>query len=217
MTSSTRPPGSSTTPGCTSRAAPRPEVAGRQLEQVGPVEADLAAADPQPPARVAEQGERHGGLARSRLADQAKHFPGAHVERDPADDVGAGRADPDLEVPDVQPDSGAAVFPAAGRRRRGRARPRGKTAGHRDCPGVSSSRRTASSGRRSTPIVTRAMASENVLVPIVSRAISTAGTITAHGFSGRPLRFSLIIRPQLAAGGAWPKPRKASPAMITIE
>jgi hypothetical protein len=57
----------------------------------------------------------------------------------------------------------------------------------------------------------------NVLVPIVSRAISAAGTITAHGLSGRPLRFSLIIRPQLAAGGAWPKPRKASPVMITIE
>src|SRR5215470_10643801 len=217
MTSSTRPPGSSTTPGCTSRAAPRPEVAGRQLEQVGPVEADLAAADPQPPARVAEQGERHRGLARSRLADQAEHLPGGHLERDPADDVGAGRADPDLEVPDVQPDPGAAVSPGAGRRRRGRALLRGKTAGHRDCPGVRSSSRTASSGRRSTPIVTRAMASVNVLVPIVSRAISTAGTITAHGLSGSPLRFSLIIRPQLAAGGAWPKPRKASPAMITIE
>src|SRR5262249_42258556 len=155
--------------------------------------------------------------ARSRLADQAEHLPGAHLERDPADDVGAGRADPDLEVPDVQPDFGAAVFPATGRRRRGRAPPRGETAGHRDCPGVSSSSRTASSGRRSTPIVTRAIAAVNGLVPIVSRAISTAGTMTAHGLSGRPLRFSLIIRPQLAAGGAWPKPRKASPAMITIE
>ena len=71
---------------------------------------------------------------------------------------------------------------------------------------MSSSSRTASSGRRSTPIVTRAMASVKVLVPIVSRAISAAGTITAHGLSARPLRFSLIISPQLAAGGACPKP-----------
>ena len=108
------------------RAAQRPEVAGRELEQVGPVEPNLAATDPQPPARVAEQGERHGGLARSRLADQAEHLAGGHLEGDPADDIGAGRADPDLKVPDVQPGPGAAVAPVAGRRRRSRARLRGR-------------------------------------------------------------------------------------------
>ena len=66
-------------------------------------------------------------------------------------------------------------------------------------------------------MVTRATASVNVLVPIVSTAISAAGTITAHGLRGSPLRVSLIIRPQLAAGGCCPKPRKDSPAMITLE
>ena len=43
------------------------------------------------------------------------------------------------------------------------------------------------------------------------------GTITAQGLSWRPIRFSLIIVPQLGAGGGWPKPRKRRPAMITIE
>jgi hypothetical protein len=57
----------------------------------------------------------------------------------------------------------------------------------------------------------------NVLVPIVSSAISAAGTITAHGLSGRPIRFSLIIDPQFAEGGCCPRPRNESPAMITIE
>ncbi len=52
---------------------------------------------------------------------------------------------------------------------------------------------------------------------MVSNAIMAAGMITAHGLRARPARFSLIIIPQLAAGGCWPKPRKASPDMMMIE
>src|SRR5207253_640541 len=84
--------------------------------------------------------------------------------------------DPDLEPADVQP----GLVPW---------RPESRTganllvAGHHACSGPRSSRRAASSGRRSTLIVTRATASVNVLVPTVSRAISTAGAITAQGLS----------------------------------
>src|SRR5262249_60447059 len=102
-------------------------------------------------------------------------------------------------------------------RRVGRIGPDLLVAGHHAGSGPRQSARAASSGRRSTPIVTRATASVYVFVPTVSRAISTAGAITAQGLSCRPIRFSLIIVPQLAAGGGWPKPRKARPAMITIE
>ena len=84
-------------------------------------------------------------------------------------------------------------------------------AGHVRRSGASSSISAASSGLRSTPIATRATASVNVFVPMVSTAIRTAGTMTAHGLDGRPIRFSLIIVPQLGAGGGWPKPRKARP------
>src|SRR5215472_12618072 len=159
---------------------------------------------------MAEQREDDRRLPRARLADQAQHLAGLDGEGNVADHVGAGPAEPDLEPVDVQPDLvlwpperriGAKVF----------------LAGHHACSGPRSSRSAASSGRRSTPIVTLATASVNVLVPMVSKAISTAGAITAHGLSCRPIRFSLIIVPQLAAGGGWPKPRKARPAMITIE
>ena len=44
-----------------------------------------------------------------------------------------------------------------------------------------------------------------------------AGTTTAHGFKTSPIRFSLIMMPQFAAGGAWPNPRNESPAMMTME
>src|SRR5215470_5137228 len=189
------------------RAARSAQVARAQPEEVGPVEEDLAAAYPQPAPGVAEQRERNRGLAGSRLADQAEHLPGGDRETDLADHVRAGRTNSDFEVADLEPDRFAGA-----RRRRGR-----MTGGHRACLGVSSSTRAASSGRRSTPMVTRATASVNVLVPIVSRAISAAGTITAHGLSGRPARFSLIIKPQLAAGGCCPNPRNDSPAMITME
>ena len=84
-------------------------------------------------------------------------------------------------------------------------------------PVTRSSSRAASAGLRPTPIAAWPIASVSRLVPMVSSAIMAAGTITAHGFSGRPVRFSLIIIPQLAAGGCWPNPRKASPDMMMIE
>ena len=55
------------------------------------------------------------------------------------------------------------------------------------------------------------------LVPMVRMPMSTTGTTTAHGWIVRPMRFSLIIRPQSAAGGCMPKPRKESAAMMPIE
>src|SRR5262249_18619873 len=88
---------------------------------------------------------------------------------------------------------------------------------HSTNPLLRSSISAASSGGRSTPIATRANASVNVFVPTVSSATSRTGTMTAHGFSDSPLRVSLITVPQLVAGGGCPKPRNASPAMITIE
>jgi hypothetical protein len=135
------------------RAAQRPEVAGRQLEQIDPVEADLAAADPQPAARVAEQGERHGGLARARLADQAEHLAGGHLEEIPLTTSGPDAPNPDLQVPDDR-----AWTSAAHRRRQAAAS--GGADGRRSLglPGVRSSRRTASSGggpRRSSPARSR--------------------------------------------------------------
>src|SRR5215475_10850210 len=110
---------------------------------------------------MAKQGEGDGRLARARLTDQAKHLARGDREGDVADDVRTGRADPDLEIGDAQP----------------------VLTRHRLAPGVSSSMRADSSGRRSVPIATRANASVKVLVPMVSKAIRAAGTITAHGLS----------------------------------
>src|SRR5262249_31264905 len=80
-----------------------------------------------------------------------------------------------------------------------------------------SSIRAASSGGRSTPIATRAIASVKVFMPMVSKAMSAAGTITPHGFTLSPILFSLIIVPQFGAGGCSPKPRKDRPAITTME
>ena len=57
-----------------------PQVARAQRQQVGPIQHDLARGDAQPPAGVAEQGQRHGGLTRARLADQAEHLAGRDGE-----------------------------------------------------------------------------------------------------------------------------------------
>ena len=54
------------------------------------------------------------------------------------------------------------------------------------------------------------------LTPIVRAAIAAAGTITGHGCTLRPIRFSPIIRPQSAAGGWSPSPTKLRAATSRI-
>ena len=70
---------------------------------------------------------------------------------------------------------------------------------------------------RSMPAAARERPSPIRLVPIVRSAIASTGSTTPHGCTVRPCRFSLIIRPQSAAGGCRPKPRKLRPAMSPIE
>src|SRR5712675_1230788 len=193
--------------------AQAPQLAGLEAEQVRPVQPDLAAGDRQAAPGVAEQGEGDRGLPRTGLTDQAEHLAGPHGETDPADHRRPTAAAADLQVPDLQP--GLLGRPAAGT-----AGDHGRRPGaHVALPSVrpSPSARAASAGLRSTPSATRPIASEKRFVPMVSMAIRTDGTITAQGFSDRPVRFSLIMVPQLGAGGDWPKPRNASPDMTMIE
>ena len=67
------------------------------------------------------------------------------------------------------------------------------------------------------PIRARARPSAIRLVPMVRMPMSSTGTTTGDGWMTRPMRFSLIIRPQSAAGGCRPKPRNESAAMRPIE
>ena len=157
-------------------AAGPAQVAGAEPEQVRAVQTDLAGADPQAAAGVPEQGQGHRGLARAGLADQAEHLAGPDPEGHVADHLGAAALGADLEAGDLQAD-------VTGRGRAGRAGL--AVAGHAASRGPRSSSRAASSGRRSTPMATRAIASLYVFTPMVSRAISTAGAITGHGFTIR--------------------------------
>src|SRR5918992_737627 len=70
---------------------------------------------------------------------------------------------------------------------------------------------------RSIPIAALAKPSPTRLVPIVSRPIAVTGSTTPHGWpASSPCRFSLIMRPQSAAGGCRPKPRKLSAAITAM-
>ena len=151
-------------------------------------------------AGVAEQGERHRGLARTGLAHEPHELAGADLEGHVVDDVdgapGQAHAQPVHVDHDVV----------------GRALRRGLAERAHSSPAtVGISSRVAVSASRSMPMATRATASVNVLMPIVSRAIRAAGTMTAHGFNTSPMRFSLIMVPQFGAGGGWPKPRNDRP------
>src|SRR5713226_4361881 len=191
-----------------------PQLAGLETQQVHPVQADLAAADGQATPDVPQQGEGDRGLPRPGLTDQAEHVTRPHREGDPADHWGPVAPAPDLQLADIQPEPpgapGRATSGDGGWRAAGF---------HATLPsaGARSSMSAASSGLRSTPSATRPIASVRKLVPMVRRAIIAAGMITAQGFSGRPTWFSLIMVPQLGAGGGWPNPRNASPAMMMIE
>ena len=70
-----------------------PQFGRGQAQQVDAVNLDLAGADAQPAAGMAEQREDDRGLARAGLAHQAEHLAGLDRERDLADDVGAARTD----------------------------------------------------------------------------------------------------------------------------
>src|SRR5699024_5912444 len=61
--------------------------------------------------------------------------------------------------------------------------------------------------------VARAKESASRLVPMVSSAIAMTGSSTPQGWMDRAMRFSLIIRPQSAAGGCRARPRNGREAM----
>ena len=170
------------------RAARLPQIARAERQQVRPVQQDVPGADLQALAGVPEQGEGEGGLARARLTHQAEHLPSADGKGHVADHVGPGRADTDLQARHFEP--GPGPRPRRGGRRAGR---RQFPVPHSPASGPRSVTSAASSGLRSTPMATRAMASVKVFVPIVSSAISAAGTSTAHGLIGSPTWFSLIM------------------------
>ena len=52
---------------------------------------------------------------------------------------------------------------------------------------------------------------------MVRAAMRTTGAMTAHGWTVMAMRFSLIMRPQSAAGGCMPKPRNESAAIMMME
>ena len=241
MTSATRPAASPTTPGCDAqhlgqlRAHPQrrverrrrvlrhvadpgparfPQLGRAERQQVGPVEADLPGDDPQ--ARRARG--RAGRAPRSSCPSRTRRSgrvprPAAHREGDLADHVGTGLADPHRQVGHLKP---------GGAGRRGRAGQRGP----RRWPGrISFGHRRAEVGN-DRGFLRPAVGADRHPGDGIGEGVRPDGqqrdqrgrdTITDHGFSASPTRFSLIIVPQLAAGGGWPKPRKASPAMMTIE
>ena len=135
---------------------------------------------------MTEEGERHGGLARAGLSDETEQLAGADFETDLAHDVRPGVGDADVEVPDSEAHCGGGRLVDGGRARC--ARRRRAHARSAEVPSPMSSTRAATSGRRSTPIATRATASVKVLVPIVSSAMSAAGTMTPQGLLVRPSR-----------------------------
>ncbi len=151
-------------------------------EHVDAVEEDGAPADGEPPPGVTEKGVGDGRLAGARLPHEAEHLAGADVEGHLAHDVRPAAAETYLEVAHLEAD-GSIV---AGWCRHGGPGGEGVVAhGTTEALRPMSSTRAAASGRRSTPMATRAMASVKVFVPIVSRAMRVAGTMTDHGlFTG---------------------------------
>ena len=161
---------------------------------------------------MTEQGQGDGRLAGARLADEPEHLAGADLEAHLVDDVGTARSRRDRSAgrgpravrKSVAPTVGA----GAGRQ---------LFAGHACSQSDVRQQDGLAPARRSTPMATRAMASVKVLVPIVSRAMSAAGATTRPRLDVQPDLVLLDHVPQLGAGGGMPKPRKLSPAMITIE
>src|ERR1700761_1459483 len=151
---------------------------------------------------MSHQGEGDRGLARSRLAHQPHDLAGPLRERGLVDHAAAGAAHHHTQRLDRE------------ERRAGGGLVH---VGHHSSPSCTGVITAASSTGRSTPSEARAIASVNVFKPTVRTAISPAGTMTAHGLTTSPIRFSLIIRPQFGVGGWSPKPRKLMPAMIRME
>src|SRR5215216_6570558 len=78
-------------------------------------------------------------------------------------------------------------------------------------------RRAHESARRSIPASARDRPSVMRFVPIVRSPMAITGSSTDQACTVMDSRFSLIIRPQSAAGGWRPKPRKLIPATRPIE
>ena len=134
---------------------------------------DPPSRDPRPSPRVAHKGEADRCFARAGFTDEPEHLAGVDLERDLVDDVEALLDHIDAEIVDL--DDGATVL--QGRR-------------------IHSAR-----APRWIPIEARENPSPIRLVPIVSRPMAITGRTTPQGWISRPSRFSLIMRPQSAAGG----------------
>ena len=183
------------------------QIARGQPQDVLAVDEDLTVADDQAPADVAEQGQRHRGLARPGLADQPEHLAGLDPERDLVHHVdglpAAGRGPQHLQVLDDQPQldravaaggTGAGGTGAGGAGGAGVGRTAvGSVGGHVIAPAAVMLGSSASSAPRPTPSEARAIASVSVLVPMVRAAMSRTGASTPHGLATRPIRFSLIM------------------------
>ena len=166
-------------------AAQMLQVLRRQREDVLAVDDDLAATDDQPAADVAEQRERHRGLAGPGFAHQAEHLARLDLERDLVDHVRglppARRRPQHLQIVHHEPQL------------RGVAAAVGRDGGHETAPAAVMPGSSASSAPRPTPSEARATASVSVFVPMVRAAISSTGASTPHGLATRPIRFSLIM------------------------
>src|SRR5262245_4641616 len=169
---------------------------GGKDEDVAALDPDFASRDPRPATRVSEYGEADRRLARTRFPDEPQDLAGGDLKRDAVDDVlVAPVVDLDTKVDDLERGDARADLVRDGHMR--------ARHGAHFSPPVRP---------RSIPIAARARPSPTRLVPIVSRAMAITGSRTGHGCSVSPFWFSLIIRPQSAAGGCSPKPRKLSPA-----
>ena len=155
-----------------------PQLAWFELEEVLAVETNFARRDVESAPGMTEERESYGRLARAGLADEPEQLRGVNGEGHIAHDLRSIRGELNPEVLDLQPygvSLGHVVDGVVGQ------------GTHAAIP-VSSVR--ASSGRFSTPMATRATASVNVLIPMVSRAMRMAGTATAQTFRDKPMRFS---------------------------
>src|SRR5438445_4498185 len=173
----------------------RAEVAIGHGEQVLALQEHLSAGYLEAAAVIPEERQRDRGLTRSGLANQPEHLARPYGKGHLVDDVGRRPRHDYFQTREDEPRAMAGHVDGKG--------------GHRSASSANASRAMMPSARRSTPSATRATASLKVFVPTVSTAISVAGTTTAHGFSCSPIRFSLIMRPQLGEGGGWPKPRRS--------
>src|SRR5262249_36623740 len=90
-------------------------------------------------------------------------------------------------------------------------------AGKPDAQALDDDRSSGHGALRPMPIAARAIPSVMRFMPTVSRPIAATGSSTGQGWIAMPMRFSLIISPQSAAGGCRPNPMKLTAAMGPVE